>query len=144
MRYVRNMHPQVVLLGKLGPGEQTKAEEHLAVIDALHEQALEDTITLSQHGEDVGDLKAQYDALWESAHSLRAQLADLNESAAPEWHAQASQVEELSKQLLVRTAQRRKRAPERKMLLGLGWGTGSAIVVAAVAYFVWRHRKRRS
>lgn len=143
MRYAMPQ-PQVVLLGKLGPGAQTQADGHLAVIDALHEQALEDVITLSQHGEQVGDLKAQYDALWEQAHSLRAELADLNESAAPDWHARADQVQQASMALLSDTARRRKGAPERKMLLGLGWGTGSAVVVAAVAYFVWRHRKRRS
>jgi hypothetical protein len=143
MRYA-HARPQVVLLGRLGPGEQAKAESHLAVIDALHEQALEDVITLSQHGENVGDLKSQYDALWERAHSLRAELADLNESATPDWHTRADQIQQASQELLFRTAARRKQAPERKMLLGLSWGVGSAIVVAATAYYVWRRRRRKT
>lgn len=135
--------PEVVMLGVLGPGAQAKAEAHLAVVNALQEQAQEDIITLSQHGEDVGDLRLQYEALWEKAVGLRAELTDLNESALPEWHARTAQVEADTKALVVRTVARRKGAPERKMLLGLGWGTGVAALVAGAAYWVWRRRRRR-
>jgi uncharacterized protein involved in exopolysaccharide biosynthesis len=137
------MQPEVVILGALGPGAQSAAEARLAVVNALQEQAQEDIITLSQHGEDVGDLRAQYDALWAKTVGMRAELADLNESAFPDWDGRIDAVHRDTLALVERTVTRRKGAPERKMLMGLGWGAGVAALVAGAAYWVWRRRRRR-
>ncbi len=146
MRWEPQYGPQVEVLGRLGPDEEQAATARLSAIGVLLEQAREDIITLSQMGEPVDLEMAEYDALWQRAATLQAQILDLDPGALDAWNSEAATVEAQVRELIARVVRRRRGAPERRALAGLGWGVGAAAIAAAVAYGVWMQRpgqKRR-
>lgn len=137
------MRAEVITLGILMPDQQRQAEDDLEILNVLQEQAREDIITLSQHGESVAAEKAEYDALWERASRLAADLVSLEVEGLYAWRQEAAALEEALRSLVARTVARRRGAPEARALEGLAWGVGALAVAGGLAYLVWQRKGRR-
>ncbi len=136
-----------MVLSAVGPHDQEEMNIHLAQVEDLHAQAMNDLQVLVQSGGDPpAALKQRLDTF--GAEIVAAQAAISMMSDDPDkvaaWHARVSDIQSRLATFIGVTSGARLQTTEQLQLRGLYWGVGTAVAVAALGYYVWRHKRRRA
>ena len=135
--------PSFGALGVLSPLVQTRLQQALYNVEALHAQVLFDLRTLSDQGVDTGDFAAEADAISELIGTTQADMVTANDSDEAALQETITTLDAQARDLLSRTGAQRQGVVERQQLKGLGWGFGVVVAAGVLAWFVWDQRKRR-
>jgi hypothetical protein len=136
-----------MVLSAVGPGDQEGMNIHLAQVEDLHAQAMNDLQVLAQSGAQVPPaLKDRLDSFAAEIMAARAAVAMMSDDPqkVAAWHAQVSDLQSRLATFIGVTSDERLSVTEWLQLRGLYWGAGAAVAVAAIGYLVWRKRRRRA
>ena len=139
------MRPMV--LSAVGPHDQEEMNLHLAQVEDLHAQAMNDLQVLVQSGATPPPaLKQRLDSFGAEIVAAQAAIVMMSDDPAKvaAWHAQVSDIQSRLRKFIGVTSGERLQTTEQLQLRGLYWGIGAAVAVAAIGYYVWRHKRRRA
>lgn len=132
----------VRMLGAMGPEAQNAVEAHLATLNALEEQVVNDLVLVGRQGANVGDITTSLDLASEQIRVLDAETLTLQDDDVADWHTRADRVEAALRSMLDKLGAKREGLQERQRFMGLWWGLGVSAGVATLAWYVWRKRRR--
>ncbi len=137
----------MMALGVVSPEVDGQMVGLLENLYALNEQISNDIVLLGRQGASAAviDGLQQRNADFEAAVLvLQADRMVLEDDAsATAWLDRAARVGRTGADLVDATVKARGAAVERQRFMGLGWGLGSAVVVAGLGWWVWRNRGKR-
>lgn len=136
-----------MVLSAVGPADQEQMNLHIAQVEDLHAQAMNDLQVLVQSGGSPPPaLQQRLDSFAAEIVAARAAIAMMSDDPArvADWHAQVSNIQSRLTTFISVTSGERLKTTELLQLRGLYWGVGAAVAVAAIGYYVWRKKRRRA
>ena len=136
----------MMALGAVSPEVDGRMSGVVEALLALDQQISNDITLLGRQGASIDVLQDQNAAFATSISLLQAdRITAEDDLAAEAWFVRAAGVQASGEALLTSIVGKRSRAVEMQRFMGLGWGLGTAVVAAGLAWWVWRKRggKRR-
>lgn len=133
----------VYMLGALPPDVESALNGRLADLGALQQQAVDDMILVGESGANITAFQSQLNTITQQIQVLQAELATLDVAGAATFAAQADQIKKQLLAILDQLAKLKQSNAGYLQNVGLQWGLGISLVVAALGYAVYTHRKRR-